>query len=146
MISLLDGYAPCVTCGKYVDDGGFVEGRIMCHKCLDERGDNNREFLRLIEKYFAVSNDKGSLVLETWTDAGINLTFVLKKGTLSLLDEFKSVITNFDPAEQIKKMREKEEYKANFSIEESFNDFEHKKCQLLNVYQKIEGKFKNMDK
>lgn len=134
---MIEGYAPCVSCSKYVEGNGCVTGRPMCNKCISDR-----EFLRSIELHFAVSRKKNGLILESWTKAGVNLSFELKKGQLSFLEAFKNVVSDFDVAELVKRMREDEEYKANFSIEESFDDFELYKRWLINIYQNVEGELK----
>lgn len=137
---MIEVYVPCVSCGKYVDDGGFTEGRITCHKCLDERGEKNREFLRLIEEHFAISSDKNSLVLDSWTDAGINITIQLNKDNKSMFEEFEKAVNDFNPSDHIKGMRSIGDYKENFFIEDSFNDLESHKQWLNDVLKNTEKK------
>lgn len=36
-----DSYAPCDTCGNWVDDGSYIKDGYLCHDCLNKKGEIN---------------------------------------------------------------------------------------------------------
>jgi hypothetical protein len=58
--------------------------------------------------------------IERWTDCGVDMIILLNPFTI---DEFKSYVNDFNVDEQIDFHRQSREYKNNFTVSQSLNDF-----------------------
>lgn len=80
----------------------------------------------LLEELFNVSESADELELESWTDGGVDMFISIDKNSdNNLLEQLERFVENFDIDEEIDIHREDENYKRNFTIRESINDFEN---------------------
>ena len=98
----------------------------------------NKKFIEKIEDFFGVYEDNEIVELETWTDGGVNMHIVLRKGSdKSYLQQFEDYLKNFDVDEEIEIHRQDKQYKNDFTIRESLQDFEAYNEWLSNVYAHV---------
>ena len=80
----------------------------------------------LLVELFNINESAYELELESWTDGGINMFISIDKNSdNNLLEQLERFVENFDIDEEIDIHREDENYKRNFTIRESINDFEN---------------------
>ena len=80
----------------------------------------------LLVKLFNINESAYELELESWTDGGVNMFISIDKNSdNNLLEQLERFVENFDIDEEIDIHREDENYKRNFTIRESINDFEN---------------------
>ena len=80
----------------------------------------------LLLELFNINESAYELELESWTDGGINMFISIDKNSdNNLLEQLERFVENFDIDEEIDIHREDENYKRNFTISESINDFEN---------------------
>ena len=80
----------------------------------------------LLLKLFNINESAYELELESWTDGGVDMLISIDKTSdNNLLEQLERFVENFDIDEEIDIHREDENYKRNFTIRESINDFEN---------------------
>lgn len=80
----------------------------------------------LLEELFNVSESADDLELESWTDGGVDMFITIKKDSSNnLLEQLRLFVKNFDIDEEIDIHRQDTDYRRNFTIRESLNDFEN---------------------
>ena len=80
----------------------------------------------LLLELFNINESAYELELESWTDGGVNMFISIDKNSdNNLLEQLERFVENFDIDEEIDIHREDENYKRNFTIRESINDFEN---------------------
>ena len=80
----------------------------------------------LLLELFNINESAYELELESWTDGGINMFISIDKNSdNNLLEQLERFVENFDIDEEIDIHREDANYKRNFTIRESINDFEN---------------------
>ena len=81
---------------------------------------------KLLLELFNINESAYELELESWTNGGINMLISIDKNSdNNLLEQLERFVENFDIDEEIDIHREDENYKRNFTIRESINDFEN---------------------
>ena len=99
----------------------------------------NKKFIEVVEDHFNVHELETGVELEEWTDGGVNMFIDLSEdNNKSYLQQFKEYIDNFDIDEEIEIHRQDEQYKNDFTIRESVEDFESYHRWLNEVYSTIE--------
>ena len=80
----------------------------------------------LLLELFNINESAYELELESWTNGGVNMFISIDKNSdNNLLEQLERFVENFDIDEEIDIHREDENYKRNFTIRESINDFEN---------------------
>lgn len=80
----------------------------------------------LLEELFNVSESADDLELESWTDGGVDMFITIEKDSSNnLLEQLRLFVKNFDIDEEIDIHRQDTDYRRNFTIRESLNDFEN---------------------
>lgn len=80
----------------------------------------------LLLELFNINESAYELELESWTDGGVDMFISIDKNSdNNLLEQLERFVENFDIDEEIDIHREDENYKRNFTIRESINDFEN---------------------
>ena len=80
----------------------------------------------LLVELFNINESAYELELESWTDGGVDMFISIDKNSdNNLLEQLERFVENFDIDEEIDIHREDENYKRNFTIRESINDFEN---------------------
>ena len=80
----------------------------------------------LLVELFNINESAYELELESWTDGGVDMFISIDKNSdNNLLEQLERFVENFDIDEEIDIHREDENYKRNFTIKESINDFEN---------------------
>lgn len=80
----------------------------------------------LLLELFNINESAYELELESWTNGGVNMLISIDKNSdNNLLEQLERFVENFDIDEEIDIHREDENYKRNFTIRESINDFEN---------------------
>ena len=80
----------------------------------------------ILEELFNISGGTNEIELESWTNGGVDMFITIDKNSYNtLLEQLKEFVENFDIDEEIEIHRKDENYKRNFTIRESINDFEN---------------------
>ena len=80
----------------------------------------------LLLELFNINESAYELELESWTNGGVDMFISIDKNSdNNLLEQLERFVENFDIDEEIDIHREDENYKRNFTIRESINDFEN---------------------
>lgn len=101
---------------------------------------NEREIL---ENYFTIFEDESDYELETWTNKGVDMIITIEKDGGTLLEQLKEYIDNFDIDSEIDMYRENEEYRNNFTIKESIEDFEDYISYIKDLIEELETNKEN---
>lgn len=96
---------------------------------------NEREIL---ENYFTILENESGYELETWTNEGVDMIITIEKNGDTLLEQLKEYIDNFDIDSEIDMYRENEEYRNNFTIKESLEDFESYISYVKDLIEELE--------
>ena len=100
----------------------------------------------MLEELFNVSESADDLELESYTDGGVDMFITIEKdNSNNLLEQLRLFVENFDIDEEIDIHREDENYKRNFTIRESINDFENWVDYIRNCISKLEEEYNNED-
>ena len=100
----------------------------------------------LLVELFNINESAYELELESWTDGGVDMFISIDKNSdNNLLEQLERFIENFDIDEEIDIHREDENYKRNFTIRESINDFENWVDYIRNCISKLEEEYNNED-
>lgn len=101
---------------------------------------NEREIL---ENYFTILENESGYELETWTNEGVDMIITIEKNGGTLLEQLKEYIDNFDIDSEIDMYRENEEYRNNFTIKESLEDFESYISYVKDLIEELETNKEN---
>lgn len=101
---------------------------------------NEREIL---ENYFTILENESGYELETWTNGGVDMIITIEKNGDTLLEQLKEYIDNFDIDSEIDMYRENEEYRNNFTIKESLEDFESYISYVKDLIEELETNKEN---
>lgn len=97
---------------------------------------NEREIL---EELFNVSESADDLELESYTDGGVDMFITIEKdNSNNLLEQLRLFVENFDIDEEIDIHRQDTDYRRNFTIRESINDFENWVDYIRDCISKLE--------
>lgn len=98
----------------------------------------NKKQIEKLEKYFDIYEDDNIIQLESWTDGGVDMVIYIDKNEkIDHLQQFKKFIDNFDIDEEIEIHRQNEQYKKDFTISESLEDFTNYLNELKELYNDI---------
>lgn len=84
---------------------------------------SNKE-LEILENNFDICESDNNIMLETWTNGGVNMFIYLDKDK-SIVEQLEDYINYFDIDEEIDLHREGRDYRLAFTIRESLDDFEN---------------------
>lgn len=80
----------------------------------------------MLEELFNVSESADDLELESYTDGGVDMFITIEKdNSNNSLEQLRLFVENFDIDEEIDIHRQDTDYRRNFTIRESINDFEN---------------------
>lgn len=80
----------------------------------------------LLLELFNINESAYELELESWTNGGVNMFISIDKNSdNNLLEQLERFVENFDIDEEIDIHRQDTDYRRNFTIRESINDFEN---------------------
>ena len=100
----------------------------------------------LLEELFNVSESADDLELESYTDGGVDMFITIEKdNSNNLLEQLRLFVKNFDIDEEIDIHRQDTDYKRNFTIRESINDFENWVDYIRDCISKLEEEYNNED-
>lgn len=97
----------------------------------------------ILENYFTILENKSGYELETWTNEGVDMIITIEKNGGTLLEQLKEYIDNFDIDSEIDMYRENEEYRNNFTIKESLEDFESYISYVKDLIEELETNKEN---
>lgn len=93
----------------------------------------------MLEELFNVSESADDLELESYTDGGVDMFITIEKdNSNNLLEQLRLFVENFDIDEEIDIHRQDTDYKRNFTIRESINDFENWVDYIRDCISKLE--------
>ena len=93
----------------------------------------------MLEKLFNVSESADDLELESYTDGGVDMFITIEKDSSNnLLEQLRLFVENFDIDEEIDIHRQDTDYRRNFTIRESINDFENWVDYIRDCISKLE--------
>lgn len=96
--------------------------------------------IKILSDYFEIYEDNQIIQLENWTDGGVDtIIYINKNEDINHLDQFKNFINNFDIDEEIEIHREDKNYRNDFSISDSFEDFKNYLKDLKEILKKMEA-------
>ena len=100
----------------------------------------------MLEELFNVSESADDLELESYTDGGVDMFIPIEKdNSNNLLEQLRLFVKNFDIDEEIDIHRQDTDYRRNFTIRESINDFENWVDYIRNCISKLEEEYNNED-
>lgn len=93
----------------------------------------------ILEELFNVSEGTNEIELESWTDGGVDMFITIEKdNSNNLLEQLRLFVENFDIDEEIDIHRQDTDYRRNFTIRESINDFENWVDYIRDCISKLE--------
>ena len=93
----------------------------------------------MLEELFNVSESADDLELESYTDGGVDMFITIEKdNSNNLLEQLRLFVENFDIDEEIDIHRQDTDYRRNFTIRESINDFENWVDYIRDCISKLE--------
>lgn len=102
----------------------------------------NKEVKEILEKYFNIYESSTEYEIENWTAGGVDMFINIDKDK-DIIEELEKFIENFDIDEEIEILRQNDDYKMNFTIKESLNDFEEWLANIKNIVEELKGVTKN---
>lgn len=100
----------------------------------------------MLEELFNVSESADDLELESYTDGGVDMFITIEKDSSNnLLEQLRLFVENFDIDEEIDIHRQDTDYRRNFTIRESINDFENWVDYIRDCISKLEEEYNNED-
>lgn len=100
----------------------------------------------ILEELFNISEGTNEIELESWTDGGVDMFITIDKNSYNtLLEQLKEFVENFDIDEEIEIYRQDTDYRRNFTIRESINDFENWVDYIRDCISKLEEEYNNED-
>ena len=100
----------------------------------------------MLEELFNVSESADDLELESYTDGGVDMFITIEKdNSNNLLEQLRLFVENFDIDEEIDIHRQDTDYRRNFTIRESINDFENWVDYIRDCISKLEEEYNNED-
>lgn len=97
----------------------------------------------ILENYFTIFENESGYELETWTNEGVDMIITIEKNGGTLLEQLKEYVNNFDIDSEIDMYRENEEYRNNFTIKESIEDFEDYISYVKDLIEELETNKEN---
>lgn len=95
---------------------------------------------KILEKYFGFSELNENYELEQWTNGGVDMIiYIDKNSNETLIEQLEEYIDNFDIDEEIDLYRENEDYKSNFTIRASLEDFENWVEYINDIIKELKG-------
>lgn len=95
---------------------------------------------KILEKYFGFSELNDSYDIEQWTNGGVDMIiYIDKNSNETLIEQLEEYIDNFDIDEEIDLYRENEDYKNNFTIRASLEDFESWVKYINDIIKELKG-------
>lgn len=102
-----------------------------------------KQELKLLEEKFKIYENNKDYELEAWTDSGVDMFIVLdRKDGNSFLNQFRGYVKDFDIDNEIDLHRQSEDYRNNFTIKESLEDFE----DFVKTLKEITDKWEQLKK
>lgn len=99
---------------------------------------NNERYI--LERYFNICENDEYIELEMWTNKGVDMLIYIEQDKFeSVLSGIKEYIDDFDIDEEIDIHRLDENYKSNFTIKESLEDFELYIKTLKSICKELES-------
>lgn len=93
----------------------------------------------ILEELFNISESADDLELESYTDGGVDMFITIEKdNSNNLLEQLRLFVENFDIDEEIDIHRQDTDYRRNFTIRESINDFENWVDYIRDCISKLE--------
>ena len=93
----------------------------------------------ILEELFNISEGTNEIELESWTNGGVDMFITIDKNSYNtLLEQLKEFVENFDIDEEIEIYRQDTDYRRNFTIRESINDFENWVDYIRDCISKLE--------
>ena len=93
----------------------------------------------ILEELFDISEGTNEIELESWTNGGVDMFITIDKNSYNtLLEQLKEFVENFDIDEEIEIYRQDTDYRRNFTIRESINDFENWVDYIRDCISKLE--------
>ena len=100
----------------------------------------------MLEELFNVNESADDLELESYTDGGVDMFITIEKdNSNNLLEQLRLFVENFDIDEEIDIHRQDTDYRRNFTIRESINDFENWVDYIRDCISKLEEEYNNED-
>ena len=100
----------------------------------------------MLEELFNVSESADDLELESYNDGGVDMFITIEKdNSNNLLEQLRLFVENFDIDEEIDIHRQDTDYRRNFTIRESINDFENWVDYIRNCISKLDEEYNNED-
>lgn len=98
--------------------------------------------MEILEKYFGVDKTEYAngnfLTLEQWTNGGVDMIIEIEmEEGKDLITELERYIDNFDIDDEIELYRENKDYRANFTIRQSVEDFEEWETYIRNCIKDL---------
>ena len=93
---------------------------------------------KILENYFIIFENESSYELKTCTDEGVDMIITIEKNGGTLLEQLKEYIDNFDIDSEIDMYRKDKEYRDNFTIKESIEDFESYISYVKDLIEELE--------
>lgn len=101
----------------------------------------NKKQMKILENnfdYIHTDYNEDDLYLETWTNGGVDMFISLDKDK-SIIENLEEYIRSFDIDEEIDLYRESKDYRDNFTIRESVEDFENWVEKIENIIKELES-------
>ena len=93
----------------------------------------------ILKELFNISEGTNEIELESWTNGGVDMFITIDKNSYNtLLEQLKEFVENFDIDEEIEIYRQDTDYRRNFTIRESINDFENWVDYIRDCISKLE--------
>lgn len=103
----------------------------------------NKKELEILEKYFDyVKLETKDAYLETWTNGGVDMIVYIEESE-SPIQALKRYLKNFDIDEEIELYRQGKDYRDNFTITESVDDFRNWEKYIQKCIDELEQKEKD---
>lgn len=98
----------------------------------------SKKQMNILNRYFNVSESRGSYELESWTNCGVDMfIYIDKLSNDSLEDQLDQFVDSFDIDEVIDIHREDSNYRETFKIETSLEDFKYWINKVKNVIEEL---------
>lgn len=94
-------------------------------------------YRKILENHFGIYDDENSFDLEAWTNGGVDMFITIEKNK-DLISQLKDYVENFNIDEEITILRESEDYRNNFTIRQSLEDFEDWLIFINDIIKELE--------
>jgi len=92
---------------------------------------------QILDKHFGVHFSDDIIELEKWTDGGVDMIITINKNK-PVKEQLQFYVDNFDVDEEIEIHRLNKEYRENFKIRESLEDFESFIIDIKQIVEELE--------